>query len=89
LFLPLLRALEVGVVEVIVDVAEPDLETLEGEAESSKGEAATAAEYFPLAMFMPANASAVKSSFLATPAKDRQTLSFLQCRAKVLFSKSQ
>jgi hypothetical protein len=35
LFLPLLRALEVGVVEVIVDAAEPDLETLEGEAESS------------------------------------------------------
>jgi hypothetical protein len=63
----------VGVVEVIVDAVEPDLETLEGEAESSRGEAATAAERFPLATFMPADASAVRSSFLATPANDRLT----------------
>jgi hypothetical protein len=34
LFLPLLRALEVGVVDVTVETADPDLEALEGEAAS-------------------------------------------------------
>jgi hypothetical protein len=79
LFLPLLRVPEVGVDEEIVEATEPDLEVLEGDAEAGRGEAATAAERFPLATSMPADASAVRSSFLATLAKDRPTLSFLQC----------
>jgi hypothetical protein len=79
LFLPLLRVLEVGVDEVMVEAAEPNLEVLEGDAEASRGEVATAAERFPLATSMPADASAVRSSFLATPIEDRPTLSFLQC----------
>jgi hypothetical protein len=62
-----------------VEVTEPDLEVLEGDAEAGMGEAATVAERFPLATSMPADASAVRSSFLATLAKDRPTLSFLQC----------
>jgi hypothetical protein len=88
LFLPLLRVPEVGVDEVIVEAAEHDLEILEGDAESSRGEAATAAERFPLATSMPTDASAVRPSFLATLAKVWPTLSFLQCLAKVSFSKS-
>jgi hypothetical protein len=79
LFLPLLHVLEVGVVEVMVEATEPDLEVLEGDAEAGRGEAATAAKCFLLATSMPADASAVRSSFLATPAKDWPTLSFLQC----------
>jgi hypothetical protein len=89
LILPLLRALDVGVDEVTVEATDPDLEILEGDAGSIRGEAATAAERFPLATVMPADTSAVKSNFLATPAKDRPTLSFLQCCANVSFSKSQ
>jgi hypothetical protein len=69
LFLLFLRVPEVGVAEVMVEVTEPDLEVLEGDAEAGRGEAATAAEHFPLATSMPADASAVRSSFLATRQK--------------------
>jgi hypothetical protein len=79
LFLPFLRVPEVGVAEVMVVAIEPNLEVLEGDAEVGRGEAATAAERFSLATSMPADASAVRSSFLATPAKDRPTLRFLKC----------
>jgi hypothetical protein len=72
----------------MVEATEPNLEVLDGDAEVSTGEAATAAERFPLATSMPTDASVVRSSFLATPAKDRPTWSFLQCWARVSFSKS-
>jgi hypothetical protein len=53
--LELRRVLEVGVVDVITEDAEPDLETLEGDLEG-EGWAATAAERLPLEIEIPAAA---------------------------------
>jgi hypothetical protein len=77
LFLLLRRAHEVGVVTVIEEVAEPDLEVLVGEAGLIGGEVVIAAERFPFATERPADASQIRSSFLATPKKILPTLSFL------------
>jgi hypothetical protein len=85
--LELRRVLEVGVVDVIIEDVEPDLETLEGDLEG-EGWAATATERLPLEIEIPAAASIARSSFFATPSKEHPTLSFLHLCARVSFLKS-
>jgi hypothetical protein len=61
---------------VTAEDADPDLETLDGDLEGDAW-AKTATERLPLETEIPAEASAAKSSFFATPSKERPTFSFL------------
>jgi hypothetical protein len=61
---------------VTAEDAEPDLEALDGDLEGDAWDG-SATERFPLETEIPAEASAAKSSFFATPLKARPTFSFL------------
>jgi hypothetical protein len=88
LFLILKHAHEVGIVTMIEEAVEPDLESSEGEEILIGGEATIAIEHFPLETDRPAEASDVRSGFLATPAKFLITFNFLHFYSSVSFSKS-